>query len=193
MKNMKKTLAVAVAVIAVGLLAGCATHVTTKGMPEGTPDFVVDTPVYSGQMVGIGGCKLSGDQQAMQIAAGRARQSIAAQVNTRAQAMITEYADRSGFTDDAVTQEFYEAVNRLLVNQTLRGSKVVKQEKGADGTWWVMIVYDTSEAAKMAAKATEELIAKQEARYSSFKAMQAQKELEDRLSGDDVKPIIITK
>jgi hypothetical protein len=184
---MKKIIMVLLITAGVLLVFGCASKPRSGG--SNLPDWVINPPEQTGMLYGIGSAKLSSEQQSITMADSRARQSVAFQLRTNVQAMITDYARESGTQNNSAALQFAEVVGRQLVNLELSGAKPVKREKMKDGTFWVLISYDKTAAAQTAAG----IIENEASRYAEFKAMEALRLMDQQLSRTDTKPEPITQ
>jgi hypothetical protein len=184
MKKMKKHcplfLVLALALIGVG----CASSPSKGGSQADLPEFVMNPPIQEDALFGIGSAKLSTINQSMTMAESRARQSLAFQLNTNVQAMITDYARSAGTTDSQASLEFAETVGRQLTQATLSGTTVVNRKQTKDGTLWVLMSYRKSDAAKAAAN----IIENEASKYAEFKAMEALKLMDQQLDRINTKP-----
>ncbi|MDR2393518.1 MAG: hypothetical protein LBD93_05120 [Treponema sp.] len=66
---------------------GCASSASTGGVHAELPDFVMNPPIQEDAIFGIGSAKLTTANQSLTMAEGRARQSLAFQLNANVQAM----------------------------------------------------------------------------------------------------------
>jgi hypothetical protein len=183
---MKK---ITVVLILTGILLvfGCRSQPQSGG--SDMPDFVLNPPIQDTVLYGIGSAKLDSEQMTLTMADSRARQSIAEQLNTNVQAMITDYARQSGTQGTSAALEFAEVVGRQLVNVKLEGAKPIKREKMKDGTIWVLMSYDKSAASQTAAVILEN----EASRYAEFKAKEALGLMDQQLSRTDTRPEPVTQ
>jgi hypothetical protein len=197
---MKRSYLAAVILAAV-LVWGCASDDPSPSQPlaqpvvensgSDVPDFVLNPPQQTDTLFGVGSAKLSigSDTQAITHAESRARQSLAFQLNTNVQAMITDYIRESGTQDEAVGTALVETVGRQLTDTKVEGATPVKREKTSDGTWWVLVSYNKNAAAKAAA----DIINQEAARYAEFKSMDALRLMDAQLSKTNTTPIPVTQ
>jgi hypothetical protein len=184
---MKRIISVSLILACVLLIAGCGSAPQSGG--SDMPDFVLNPPTQDDVLYGIGSAKQATQQLSMTMADSRARQSVAFQLRTNVQAMITDYARQSGTMDENTALEFAEVVGRQLVNVELSGAKVVKREVMKDGTFWVLMSYGKPDAAQTAAK----VIDSESAKYAEFKAKEALGLMDQQLSRTDTKPEPVTQ
>ncbi|MDR3114819.1 MAG: LPP20 family lipoprotein [Treponema sp.] len=192
MKKLRKQYPV-LFVLALAVLTGvgCASSSSSSrgGAPADLPGFVIDPPIQEDAIFGIGSAKLSTINQSMTMAESRARQSLAFQLNANVQAMITDYARSAGTENSQASLEFAEIVGRQLTQTTLRGAIPVKREQTKDGTFWVLISYSKTDAARAAA----DVIENEASRYAEFKAMEALKLMDQQLERINTKPEVVNQ
>jgi hypothetical protein len=155
------------------------------------PDFVLNPPQQKDTIFGIGSAKMSigSDSQTIDLATARARQSLAFQLNTNVQSMITDYVRESGAQDETSGTALMEILGRQLTDTKLVGATPVKTVKTNDGTFWVQVSYNKAEAAKAAA----DIIKQEAARYAELKSMDALKLMEEQLSKTSTIPVPVTQ
>jgi hypothetical protein len=125
----------------------------------------------------------------MTMAEARARQSIAQQLSTRARGMITDYARDAGTTNNQTSLQLAETVSRQLTSAQLSGATPIKRWKAPDGTWWYLVQYGKSDAARTVA----DVIDNEAARYAEFKALDALKMMDAELAKSNEKPAPVTE
>jgi hypothetical protein len=125
----------------------------------------------------------------MTAADGLARQSISQQLETVARGMLTNYARDAGVGGSQSSIQLVEAVSRQLTSTQLRGAAPIRRWKAADGTWWFLLQYPKSEAAK----ATADIVDTEAARYAEFKALDALKMMDAELAALKEKPVVTTE
>jgi hypothetical protein len=173
-----KKMFILVMTAALVLAAGCATQPVVSTEPEDVPEFVTNPPQDTNLIYGVGTASNKSDSLAMQIAEARAMQSISRQLTVLAQGMLNDFERESGAIDERVALEFQSTVVEILSNNTLRGVTPVKREKIKNGAWYVLAKMDKTAAAQDVAS----IINNEAARYAEFKAMEAQKMMEDQLA-----------
>jgi hypothetical protein len=150
------------------------------------PDWALNPPQSDTVIYGIGTAKQSSDSLSITMAESRARQSVALELGTLVQAMIQDFTEESGIPGDTRTLQFAETVNRQIVNMELKGARVIQRFKAGDGTWWVLVEYDKTAAAREAAAA----ITSAAAEYAEFRNWQAQGDL-DRYLAAPTRPTVV--
>jgi hypothetical protein len=188
---MKKGILIGFSLVFAIFILGCASGpAAVNEGPTEVPEWVLNPPAQTGDVIyGIGSAKLSSTNQSMTFAAARARQSLAFQISTNVQAMLTDYARDAGTTNDTTALQLSEQVGRQLTDTKLVGATPVKQEQTKDGTWWALISYNKNEAAKLAA----DVIDNEAARYAEFKSMEALKLMDQQLDRISTKPSVVDK
>lgn len=158
--------------------------VANANVPEWINDFPPEDVLW-----GIGNAKQSTESLSMTMAEARARQSIAQQLSTSARGMITDYARDAGSPDSQASTQLAEAVARQLTNAQLNGVTPIKRWKAPDGTWWYLVQYSKTEAAKAAAN----IVNNEAARYAEFKALDAIDRMDTELAKQNEKPVPVTE
>ena len=172
------------------LLASCA---STPAAPEPTqtakgsnlPDFFMNPPVYEDQIVGLGMAKMSSDSISRQTAIMRARTDIAYQMNTRVEAMLTDYFQEAGSGDDIQVITFVESISKQITNIDLK-TAVTKQQAENDGMWYAMVVYPVRALVDEVGGLFER---NENAAFAEFKADEALRRLDASLED---KPLVTT-
>ncbi|GHV16895.1 hypothetical protein FACS189493_3530 [Spirochaetia bacterium] len=122
-------------------------HEGTEWSSDGSvPSWVLDP---DGQkdgfdgFVGIGSARSSTTQLSIQMAEARARQDIAFQLSTQIEAIVTDYANNVGSSDEynLLQASKTEMVGRQLAKITLTGAQVTKRARTSDNTWWVEVTW----------------------------------------------------
>ncbi|MDA3809177.1 MAG: hypothetical protein PF518_02490 [Spirochaetaceae bacterium] len=193
---MKKTgIGISILLAAI-LLASCASapppaaapapvaEPTAKG--SNLPDFFLNPPTYEDQIVGLGMAKMSSDSISRQTAIMRARTDIAFQMNTRVEAMLTDYFQEAGSGDDVQVITFVESISKQIANIELKNA-VTKQQAENEGTWYAMVVYPVRELVSE----VDNLFKRNEnAAFAEFKADEAMRRLDASLED---KPLVTTE
>jgi hypothetical protein len=190
---MRKCVLVLFTLLLALTVVGCSSTPAAKSGAANTnlPDFVLNPPVQEDAIFGIGSAKLSSLNQSMTMAEARARQSLAFQLSANVQAMITDYARDAGTVNNTTALQLSEQVGRQLTQTTLVGAVPVKREQTPDGTFWVLVSYSKSDAAKAASSAMKGVIDNEAARYAEFKTMDALRLMDDQLDKISTKPEVV--
>jgi hypothetical protein len=185
---MKKKNCVCFAAIAFVLLAaGCggspSSRVNDPNVPEWLNDFAPEDVLW-----GIGSAKQSSEQMSMTTAEIRARTSIARELNTKVDAMFTDYMRDAGTVDSQTALSLQEDISRQITSMQLNGARPIKRWKAPDGTWWFLVEYKVSDA--KAAMST--VFNSEAARFAEFKADEALRLLDARLA-EGGKPVPVSE
>jgi hypothetical protein len=186
---MKKIVVMSICLLAVFAMAcnSTSTARTTVQDPN-TPEWLNDFPPDD-VLWGIGVAKQSSESTSMTMAESRARQNIAFQLSTEAQAMITDYARDAGTINNQTSLQLAETVGRQLTQTTLTGASPLKRWKASDGTWWYLVQLKKADAARAVAG----IIDNEASRYAEFKAMEALNMMDAQLSRKNDRPIPVTE
>jgi hypothetical protein len=177
---MKKLIQIILSLILVFIAAACATPApvtsTTTG-PTTTPEWLNDFPPED-VIWGIGTAKQSSASMSMTTAEVRARVAIARQLNTKVQAMFTDYNLDSGNVNNQANSSMQEDVSRQITNVDVSGARPIKRWQAPDGTWWYLVEMKKSDARNQVAG----ILGNQEAAFAQFKAQQALQMLDVQLA-----------
>jgi hypothetical protein len=114
----------------------------------------------------------------MTTAEARARVAIARQMNTKVQAMFTDYNLDAGNVNAQANASLQEDVSRQITNMDVSGARPIKRWEAPDGTWWYLVEYKKSDAKA----ATASILGNQEAAFAQFKTQQALDMLDAQLA-----------
>jgi hypothetical protein len=181
---MKKAFSILVVLVLVFAVAACGT--TSKAQPNAqsnSPDWVNDFPPED-VLWGIGTAKQSSPSMSMTTAEARARVAIARQLNTKVQAMFTDYNLDAGPVGNQVSTSLQEDVSRQVTNMDVSRARPIKRWEGPDGTWWFLLELSKADAKNAVAS----ILGNQEALYAEFKANQALQMLDAQLAKNE-KPL----
>jgi hypothetical protein len=183
---MKKRVFICISLIIAAVLMGCGSAPASKpysdpNSPEWLNDFPPEDVIW-----GVGSAKQSSDQMARNTAETRGRTSIARQLNTKVEAMFTDYMRDAGTVGDQTALSLQEDVSRQVTSLQLNGARPIKQWKAPDGTWWFLVEYKISDAKA----ALSSVIDSEAARYAEFKANDALRMLDAQLAKNE-KPLAV--
>ena len=169
-----KKFAIILAVVMVVLMAACTSGPAPAPVRVDLPPWINDSPP-EGALWGIG---VSGTGGSMNIkmtqAQGRGRTAIARDLDTRVQAMLTDYFMEAG----GASIEFTESVSRQITEMRLQGSRQVNSWNAPDGAFWSLMEITIADAKGAVAS----VMNNQEAQFAQFKAQQALAMLDAQLA-----------
>jgi len=173
-------------ILAVGFaLAGCASKKPSLGSASDVPPWLNDFP--SDDVIwGIGSAKQSSESMSMTTAEARARTAIARQLETKVQAMFTDYNLDAGNVKNQANTSLQENVSRQITNVDISGAKPIQRWKGKDGTWWCLVELKKSDAKEKVSS----ILKNEEAAYAQFKAQQALQMMDAQLAKKE-KPLLV--
>jgi len=171
---MKKLYVLFIAIIAMALVAGCA---STSAPRMDAPDWV-DEIAPEDVFWGIGIAKLQNESLARDTAMSRARRDVAAQLGTLVQSMLTDYARESGTLSNSASIQSIERITQELINLNLTGATPNAQRRMPDGTWWVRVQLRKADAQR----AVSDVFSNESSRYADFRASEATRMLQDRIA-----------
>jgi hypothetical protein len=173
--------------IAVVLLTVSCGGVPAAQQDPNIPEWLNDIPPEDA-LWGDGAAKQSSIQLSRTTAEARGRTSIARQLQTKVDAMLTDYLRDAGTVGSQTALSLQEDISRQVTSLQLNGARPVKQWQAPDGTWWIRVEYKLSDAkAALAPMFTSE-----EARYAEFKAEEALRMLDTQLAKQE-KPILVNE
>jgi hypothetical protein len=166
---MKRFCSILVIVSLVFMAAACksAPTSTTTG-PTTTPEWLNDFPPED-VLWGIGTAKQSSPSMSMTTAEARARVAIARQLQTKVQAMFTDYNLDAGNVNAQANASLQEDVSRQITNMDVSGARPIKRWEAPDGTWWFLVEFKKSDAKNTVAS----ILRNEQAAFAQFKAQQA--------------------
>jgi len=173
---MKKFCSILVVLSLVFMTAACASSGGSRG-PTNTPEWLNDFPPED-VLWGIGIAKQSSPSMSMTTAEARARTAIARQLNTKVQAMFTDYNLDAGNVNSQANSSLQEDVSRQITNMDVSGARPIKRWEAPDGTWWFLVEFKKSDAKASVAS----ILGNQEAAFAQFKAQQALDMLDAQLA-----------
>ena len=177
---MKKGFSVVLILGLVVFAIGCASApaaAPAAAAPADVPEWLNDFPPEDA-LWGVGTARQSSDSMSMTTAEARARVSIARQLDSRVQAMFTDYNLDAGNAGAQANASMQEDVSRQITNMNVSGATPIKRWRAPDGTWWYLVEYKKSDARNSVAS----IINNQEAAFAQFKASQALDMLDAQLA-----------
>jgi type IV pilus biogenesis protein CpaD/CtpE len=180
---MKKGLSIALMVIAVVLLAASCASTPANQTPPWLNDFPPEDALW-----GIGAAKQSSLQMSRTTAEARARTSVARQLNTKVDAMFTDYMRDAGTVDNQTALSLQEDVSRQITSMQLNGARPTQQWQAPDGTFWIRVEYKISDAKT----ALTSVFTSEEASYAEFKTEEALRLLDAQLAKQE-KPVPVSE
>jgi len=186
-----KKISLVLLVLALSLVfVACASKPAAASAPAipNTPDWINDFPPED-VLWGIGIAKQSSESMSMTTAEARGRVAIARQLNTKVQAMFTDYNLDAGNVKNQANSSLQEDVSRQITDTTVSGARPIQKWKSpADGTWWYLVEMKKSDAKDQVAS----ILKNEEATYAQFKTQQALQMLDAQLANND-KPVQVDK
>jgi hypothetical protein len=185
---MKKVAVVSIVLVVTMLAIGCgstAPAAAPAAADPNSPEWLNDFPPEDA-LWGIGTAKQSSDSMSMTTAEARARVAIARQLNTKVEAMFTDYNRDAGTAGSQANVSLQEDVSRQITSMQLNGARPIKRWKAPDGTWWYLVEFKKADAAA----AVSQVFDSEAARYAEFKKDDALRMLDAQLSKGE-KPITV--
>ena len=188
MKKLSFVFAVMIiAAMGIGFAAcGTTSAASSSSGPANTPDWLNDFPPEDA-LWGIGTAKQSSASMSMTTAEARARVAIARQLDTKVQAMFTDYNLDAGNAGSQANVSMQEDVSRQITNMNVSGARAIKRWQAPDGTWWYLVEFKKSDAKAAVAG----ILGNEQAAFAQFKAQQALGMLDAQLAKNE-KPLQVT-
>jgi len=174
-------------VLSLAFVLGCGSSPSSSSQANNMPEWVNDFPPED-VLWGIGVAKQSSQSMSMTTAEARARVSIARQLNTKVQAMFTDYNQDAGNAGSQVNVSLQEDVSRQITNMDVSGARPIKRWSAPDGTWWYLVEINKSDALA----AVSSVINRESATFAEFKTQQALALLDAQLAKTE-KPLQVTE
>ena len=173
-------------VLSLALVLGCGSSATAQNAQNAqanTPPWLNDSPPDD-VIWGIGVARQSSESMSMTTAEARARVSVARQLNTRVQAMFTDYNQDAGNVSSQVNVSLQEDVSRQVTNMDVSGARPIQRWKASDGTYWFLVEINKSDALA----AISRIIDRESASFAEFKTQQALSYLDAQIAKNE-KPL----
>ena len=179
---MKKACTILSVLVLVFIVVSCgsAPAATSSAGPAHTPEWLNDFPPED-VLWGIGVAKQTNQNMSMTTAEARARTAIARQLDTKVQAMFTDYNLDAGNAGAQVSTSLQEDVSRQITNINVSGARPIQRWAAPDGTWWYLVEFNKSDARSAVAS----IIGNQEAAFAQFKTQQALDMMDAQLAKND--------
>ena len=184
---MKKIALVLMVVLTVAFAFSCASPpppAAPAPAPSDLPDFVINPPMATDAIYGVGYGKQSTPALSIRIAETNARADLAAQLETTIQSAVVSYMQEAGVGDETQTIQFAESITRQVTDQTLQGTRTVERAPMADGGWWIMVALDQNSLKAAFEQQAQAFERSEEAAFAEFKADQALQRLDHQLRNE---------
>ncbi len=183
-----KKITIALLVIMVALFAmSCASApapVAVEQDKSGLPDFVLNPPMATDAIYGVGFAKQSTMALSIKVAETNARADIASQIETTIQEAITAYAQEAGVDENTQLISFVETITRQITDTTLSGATPKSRVPMDDGGVWVLMVYGKDALIDSFEDVAEGFERNEDAAFAEFKAAQALEKLDYQLANN---------
>jgi hypothetical protein len=183
---MKKGLSLCLMAVALVVLGASCGGAPAARQDPNVPEWLNDIPPEDA-LWGDGAARQSSIQLSRTAAEARGRTSIARQLQTKVDAMFTDYMRDAGTVDNQTALSLQEDISRQVTSMQLNGARPVKQWQAPDGTWWIRVEYKISDARAAIAP----MFTSEEARYAEFKAEEALRMLDTQLARQE-RPLLVS-
>ena len=182
-----KKITVALLVVMIALFAvSCASAPPAPVEPKKSnlPDFVLNPPMATDAIYGVGYAKQSTMALSIKVAETNARADIASQIETTIQEAITAYAQEAGVDENTQLISFVETITRQITDTTLSGATPKSRVPMDDGGVWVLMVYSKNALVDSFEEVAAEFERNEDAAFAEFKAAQAIEKLDYQLANN---------
>ena len=188
-----KKLSIALLVLMVAMFAmSCASAPAPAPAPapvaepdkSGLPDFVLNPPMATDAIYGVGFAKQSTMALSIKVAETNARADIASQIETTIQEAITAYAQEAGVDNNTQLISFVETITRQITDTTLSGATPKSRVPMDDGGVWVLMVYGKDALIDSFEDVAEGFERNEDAAFAEFKAASALEKLDYQLANN---------
>ena len=187
MKKLSITLLVVmVAMVAVSCASAPEPAPAPMAEPDksGLPDFVLNPPMATDAIYGVGFAKQSTMALSIKVAETNARADIASQIETTIQEAITAYAQEAGVDNNTQLISFVETITRQITDTTLSGATPKSRVPMDDGGVWVLMVYGKDALIDSFEDVAEGFERNEDAAFAEFKAASALEKLDYQLANN---------
>ena len=180
MNKLTKTIAVT-SLLAV--LTGCTSKVPTFQCTQDNelaPKWTCNPPIIKDKLTALGVApQNTGNDYSFQRseALADARDSLASQINTKVQSLFKSYKSTTGSGTDSTFDKANSKVSKQLTNESLKGSRSIKQWKSSKGTLFVLVSINKSSLNNNIEKSIKTSFKNDQAMYQRFLADKANGEL----------------
>ena len=183
---MKKITIVLLVVMVALFVMSCASAPAKVVEPKKSnlPDFVLNPPMATDAIYGVGYAKQSTMALSIKVAETNARADIASQIETTIQEAITAYAQEAGVDDNTQLISFVETITRQITDTTLSGATPQSRSPMDDGGVWVLMVYGKEALIDSFEDVAKEFERNEDAAFAEFKAAQALEKLDYQLTNN---------
>jgi hypothetical protein len=175
---MKRTCSIIMVLALVFTVLACKSAPPPANDPSTMPPWLNDVAPED-VIWGIGIAKQSSESMSMTTAEARGRVAIARLLNTKVQAMFTDYNLDAGNVNNQANTSLQEDVSRQITNMNVSGARVIQRWKAPDGTWWYLVEMKKADAMGDIAS----ILGNQEAAFAQFKTQQALAIMDSLLAG----------
>lgn len=183
-------LAVSVATVSSIWLVGCAAKPVAAapevalecafpGTRTAAPLWVCDAPVPDYEVAAVGTYEktAAGIQFQKDHAVAGARVALAQRMKTHVANMIKQYAETTGAGSTETVDKVNASVSKLITDQSLEGSALVRSISAPDGTMYVLVAMTPLQVQKVVENKLRTSMNNEQALWQKFQAGKAQDEL----------------
>ncbi|MBE0483663.1 MAG: LPP20 family lipoprotein [Bacterioplanes sp.] len=187
--NIRLLFAAAAAVALIGCAskpapAPVASCVFADGSGQAAPEWVCGAPVDGVDLTAVGYADKSGagPNFMRQMAATAARVELAQTMRVEVENMVKQYAETTGVGDSETVDLVNTSVTRQITNETLVGSKIIRQMPTPSGGMVVLVGLDADTVNQLAEQALKTSMNNERALWQKFQAEKSFDELASEIS-----------
>lgn len=187
--NIRLLFAAAAAVALIGCAstptpAPVASCVFADGSGQAAPEWVCGAPVDGIDLTAVGYADRSGagPNFMRQMAATAARVELAQTMRVEVENMVKQYAETTGVADSETVDLVNTSVTRQVTNETLVGSKIIRQMPTPSGGMVVLVGLDADTVNQLAEQALKTSMNNERALWQKFQAEKSFDELASEIA-----------
>jgi len=168
----------------VAVVVPVASCLFADGSGAAAPDWVCGAPMAGYELTAVGYSDKSGagPNFMKQMAATASRVELAQVLSLDIQNMIKQYAETTGAGDAETVDRVNTSVTKQITDQTLVGSKIIRQMPTPSGGIVVLVALDPSGVEQIAKDLLKTSMNNDQALYQQFKAGKSFDELADEIA-----------
>lgn len=191
MNKQVSLLAIGTAMASAMWLAGCSSAPVAKtpdcvfpGTQAAAPEWVCDAPVPNYEVAAVGAYEktAAGVQFQKDHAVAGARVALAQRMKTHVANMIKQYAETTGAGSTETVDKVNASVSKLITDQSLEGSALVKSIVAPNGTMYVLVAMTPAQVQQAVEAKLRTSMNNEQALWQKFQAGKSQDELASEIA-----------
>jgi hypothetical protein len=147
------------------------------------PGWICNQPMEGFELTAVGSTAKSaaGHDYMKSMAATSARVQLAQIMQVEVRKLLKQYIETTGETDQQTVDKVMTSVTRLINNQTLVGTRIVKTRKSPRGALYVLVGMDKASMQNASQKALQTSMQNDSALWQQFRSDKNQQELTEEI------------